>query len=228
MEPNTGHHNSVFSMEHQHTSPSRGGGGGGAIEVSNEITLRPMSPLSVQQHQQYQQQNFEMNKTAPLGAAPAAAAAVATANTLTRSTNNTSTSCDCIAERLGMDAHRLSKFYSVFLALLATVALTFSIFLVKLSHSLNASQMATVKFGTQLMLCLPFAYFYRQSLFGPAGARRWLFARGLAGSLSILAAYFSIKLINFGDSMAIRYSSPIITTIFARFFLKQHLRMVIF
>jgi uncharacterized membrane protein len=135
-------------------------------------------------------------------------------------------SCQCIANKFGMDAERLSKFYSIFLALFATIALTCSIFLVQLSRSLNASDMATIKFGTQLIFCLPFAYFYRQNVFGPRGARVWLVLRGLVGAFSILAAYFSIKMINFGESMAIRYSSPILTALFARILLKQKLKPV--
>ena len=210
--------NTVFTMEHHHHHNHQQKLGC-QVEVAaptNEINLRPLTSNSPNP-QTVQFQNQEINKTAPFEPS---------SSSQRQRNDEIATSCECLAHRFGMDAERLSKFYSLFLALLATVALTFSIFLVKLSHSLNASQMGTVKFSTQLMLCFPFAYFYRQSLLGPKGSRRWLLARGLAGALSILAAYFSIKMINFGDSMAIRYSSPIVTTIFARFFLKQHIKMV--
>lgn len=201
--------NSVFTMEQhqqQQQSPNHH-----IHSATNEINLRQIVTNTTATTSQ---QNLELNKTVPLGIA------------VIKDEDDEGTGCECIARKLGMDAQRLSKFYSVFLALLATVALTFSIYLVKLSHSLNASQMGTIKFATQLLCCLPFAYFYRQSLLGPAGSRRWLVARGLAGSLSLLAAYFSIKMINFADSMAIRYSSPILTALFARFLLKQKLHLV--
>lgn len=198
--------NTVFTMEQHQQQAAQG------LEATNEKNLRQLGGVGGGL-----QQNLEMNKTSPMEL---------TVGVEPRKNEEETTSCACIARKLGMDAQRLSKFYSLFLALLATVALTFSIFLIKLSHSLNASQMATVKFGTQLMLCFPFAYFYRQSLLGPSGSRRWLIARGLTGSLSILAAYFSIKMIHFGDSMAIRYSSPIITALFAHFLLKQKLKWV--
>lgn len=134
--------------------------------------------------------------------------------------------CKCIADKLGMDADRLSKFYSLALALLATLAITCSIFLVKLSIALSASDMAVVKFSVQILFCLPFAYFYRQDLFGPKGSRILLLFRGLLGALSILSAYFSIKMIHFADSMVIRYSSPLVTALFARIILKEKLSLI--
>ncbi|CAF0863075.1 unnamed protein product [Brachionus calyciflorus] len=136
--------------------------------------------------------------------------------------------CQKISDKLGMDAQRLSKFYSLTLAFMASVAITCSIFLVKLSNVLSASDIGIVKFSIKLVFCLPIAYFYRQDLFGPKGSRLWLVLRGLTGALSIIAAYFSIRMIHFEDSMVIRYSSPIITAIFARIILKNKLNFMHF
>lgn len=167
---------------------------------SDDIQLKPINP------------NF--NKTLPAD------------QTMATSSSSPTTSCTCIANKLGMDAKRLSKFYTFFMAFFATIAITCSIFLIKLSTRLNASEMASIKFLTQLLFCLPFAYFYRQNVFGPVGARLWLVLRGMLGAASIIAAYFSIKMIRFGDSMAIRYSSPVVTALFARLFLKEKFRLI--
>ena len=129
--------------------------------------------------------------------------------------------CKCLASLLGMDRDRVSRFCALFLALFATVSLTISIFLVKMSVTLNASEIATIKFLVQIAFCLPMAYLYRRSVLGPREARWLLICRGFTGVVSILACYFSIRLISFADSMVIRYSSPIITAIFARFLLKE-------
>jgi drug/metabolite transporter (DMT)-like permease len=48
-----------------------------------------------------------------------------------------------------------------------------------------------------------------------------LIGRGLAGAISLLAAYFSIQMIRFADLIAIRYCSPIFTVLFAHIFLKE-------
>lgn len=199
--------NSVFTMEQQQQQNI------GSFEGSN----RPVTVTTNEQILLKQITNTQPNKI------------IVTPNVLDvvqQRDKDSLSSCQCIANKFGMDAERLSKFYSIFLALFATIALTCSIFLVQLSRSLNASDMATIKFGTQLIFCLPFAYFYRQNVFGPRGARVWLVLRGLVGAFSILAAYFSIKMINFGESMAIRYSSPILTALFARMLLKQKLKPV--
>jgi drug/metabolite transporter (DMT)-like permease len=49
--------------------------------------------------------------------------------------------------------------------------------------------------------------------------------RGLAGAISLLAAYFSIQMINFADTIAIRYCSPIFTVLLAHMFLKEKLNV---
>jgi drug/metabolite transporter (DMT)-like permease len=135
-------------------------------------------------------------------------------------------SCKCLSNFLGMDATRVDKCYSIFLILFSTIAITCSIFLIKLGFTLNASDMAVIKFLLQVVLCLPFAYFYKENLFGQREVRVLLALKGLVGSLSILAAYFSIRMINFADSMVIRYTSPIVTPLVARIIFKEKLSWI--
>ena len=123
---------------------------------------------------------------------------------------------------------QLAKFNGIFLALVSALAITASTFMIKLSLTLNSAEMASVKFLVQTIFCMPFAYFYKTSLLGPKEARLILILRGLAGSISIIAAYFSIKMITFGESMSIRYSSPIVTALFASLFLKEKLSPILF
>jgi drug/metabolite transporter (DMT)-like permease len=134
--------------------------------------------------------------------------------------------CKCLSKFLGMDAKRVDKCYSVFLILFSTIAITCSIFLIKLSVALTVSDMAAIKFLLQAVLCLPFAYFYKENLFGQRELRVLLAMKGVVGALSILAAYFSINMINFADSMVIRYTSPLVTPIMARIFFKEKLSWV--
>ncbi|RNA17435.1 solute carrier family 35 member G1 [Brachionus plicatilis] len=136
--------------------------------------------------------------------------------------------CNQLTNKLGIKSAHLSKFYSLSLALVSSIAITCSIFMVKLSNVLSASDIGIIKFAVQIIFSIPIAYFYHQDMFGPKGSRLWLVLRGLVGASSIMAAYFSIRLINFEDSMVIRYSSPIITAIFARIILKDRLSMMHF
>ena len=120
---------------------------------------------------------------------------------------------------------RYSSVYSLILAILATACITFSIFLVKLSVALTASDMAVLKFASQILLCIPFIYYYKETWLGPKELRFLLVGRGLADAISLLAAYFSIKMINFADTITIRYASPILTVLLAHLFLKEKLNI---
>ena len=67
------------------------------------------------------------------------------------------------------------KYYGLILAIISTICITCSIFLVKISIVLNAFDMAVVTFGVQLVFCIPFGYFFKQNLIGPKSARFLLF-----------------------------------------------------
>ena len=136
--------------------------------------------------------------------------------------------CKQFISKLGIKSKHVSKMYSLSLALISSIAITCSIFMVKLSNVLSASDIGLIKFGVQIVFCIPIAYFYHQEMFGPKGSRLWLVLRGFVGASSLIAVYFSIRLINFEDSMVIRYSSPVITAIFARIILKEKLSMMHF
>src|SRR4051812_41850302 len=63
--------------------------------------------------------------------------------------NGKSCNCSSLAEKLGMDAARLSKFSTLCVGLSASLAITFSMFLVKLAVYLNPADMASIKFAVQ-------------------------------------------------------------------------------
>jgi drug/metabolite transporter (DMT)-like permease len=131
-------------------------------------------------------------------------------------------------QKLRNGVQKLSHINGIFLAIFSTLAITCSIYLVKVSKALNASDMATIQFGVQILFCLPLAFFYGQCLIGPKDSRKILVFRGLAAAISVITLYFSIKLISFTDSIIIRYSSPIVTAVFAYLFLKEKLNNVHF
>ena len=193
--------------------------------VDQEISLKKITQA---------QFNYNFNKTAPL---PSDGERANQENSYVNSTdqlNNNNNSdlelndCQCLALNLGIDPDRFSSFYRLSLALVASLAITSSIFLIKLGISLNAAEMASIKFFVQILFCLPFAYLYQENLFGPRESRTLLICRGLTGVVSILACYFSIKMINFADAMLIIYSSPIVTAVVAKFLLKYELKPIQF
>jgi drug/metabolite transporter (DMT)-like permease len=116
--------------------------------------------------------------------------------------------------------------YSGFiLAFCATVYLTTSYYLIKLSKSLNASEMGAIQFTITMICCLFVALYCKQNILGPKTSRILLIGRGLAGSIALTLNFFSIQLIRYGDSTVIRNTSPVITAIFARIFLKEFLNL---
>ena len=109
------------------------------------------------------------------------------------------------------------------IAFVSSTAILLSIFLVKLSVCLNASDVGFIKFIIQFLFCLPFSCSH--NILGPKGCRILLICRGLTGAISIVACYFSVKLIiNFPDAISIRYLSPIATTLIASYILKEKLK----
>ena len=111
------------------------------------------------------------------------------------------------------------------LAFCATVLLSISYYVIKLSKSLNASEMGSIMFLVTMICCSFVAFCCKQSIFGPRDSRFLLMARGLTGSIALTLNFFSIQLISYGDSTVIRNSSPVITAIFARIFLKELLNI---
>lgn len=125
--------------------------------------------------------------------------------------------------RFRMKRERATQIYRCFMAILSTISISFSIFLVKLTVSLTASDTAIIKFLVQIALCLLFIRLYKRSLLGPIELRWLLIGRGVTGAVSLLSIYFSIRMINFADAITIRYCSPILTVLLAHFFLKDKL-----
>ena len=53
------------------------------------------------------------------------------------------------------------EYYGLILAIVSTICITCSIFLIKISIVLNAADMAVVAFVVQIVLCIPFGYFFK-------------------------------------------------------------------
>ena len=119
----------------------------------------------------------------------------------------------------------LFKYLGILLAFCATFCLTISYFIIKLSKSLNAAEMGTIKFSITTIFCVLISMFYKKNIFGPKDSRYLLLARGFTGSIALVLNFFSIQLISYGDSTVIRNISPVITAIFARIFLKEILNV---
>ncbi len=108
--------------------------------------------------------------------------------------------------------------------LVSSLAILTSIFFVRLSTQLNPAEMSIIKFTVQLLLCIQFKFVYSHDLLGPRQYRPLLVARGLTASISIIVCYFSINLIKFADSMSLRYTSLILTVVFASWLLDEKLK----
>jgi hypothetical protein len=65
-----------------------------------------------------------------------------------------------------IDWEKAAKIYKIFLAVLSTITITSSIFLVKQCMVLAASDMAMVKFTVQVLLCIPLIIFYKEKFLG--------------------------------------------------------------
>jgi drug/metabolite transporter (DMT)-like permease len=119
---------------------------------------------------------------------------------------------------------QLDSSYSVTIGgLISSTAIIVSIFLTKLTN-LNVSNMACINFGVQLIFYLPLYMVFKQNLLGPQGFRLLLLFRGFTGSISIIAAYFSIRMICFNEALSLRYLSSIILVVLASIMLKERLK----
>jgi drug/metabolite transporter (DMT)-like permease len=128
-------------------------------------------------------------------------------------------------KKLSSFRKHLYKCSGVVLVTCATVYLTCSYFLMKLSKSLNASEMSSIKFFVTFSFSGIAALFWKQSLLGPKESRIYLMLRGLCGSIALILNYFSLQLINYSDSTIIRNLSPLMTALFAFIFLKESMNI---
>lgn len=111
--------------------------------------------------------------------------------------------------------------------LISSTAIIVSTFLTKLTN-LNVPNLAFINFGIQLLFYLVLYIVFKQNLFGPKGFRMLLLFRGLTGSISILATYFSIRFICLNEAMSLRYLSSYILIILSNFLLKETLKTLHF
>jgi hypothetical protein len=112
----------------------------------------------------------------------------------------------------------LLRYKDVVLGIGSCILITIGIFLIKLSISLNVPEMAFFKSLIELILSLSFSYIYERSLFeNLKESRIELIVYILVNYTSLITLYFSIKLIDFSDSISIRYISSIIAIILASF-----------
>ncbi len=118
---------------------------------------------------------------------------------------------------------RISFLKGYFFILLFAFCVSLSAIFIKLSKSLAGSENSTVRYLVQLVMMSSIILYKKESFLGPKNMRKWLVARGLIGSSSVVLGYFALKYIDPSDFSTLNNCSVIVTAIIARIYLKEKL-----
>jgi uncharacterized membrane protein len=76
-------------------------------------------------------------------------------------------------------------------------------------------------FTIPLSIAASYALGVSDPVLGPRALRKWLLLRGITGFLAVSSLYLAISLMPLGDAVALSFTNPIFTAIFARIFLGE-------
>ena len=107
--------------------------------------------------------------------------------------------------------------------MLFAFCVSLSAIFIKLSKALAGSENSTVRYLVQLLIMSVIIFYRKENFLGPKNMRKWLVARGLIGSSSVVLGYFSLKYIDPSDFSTLNNLSVIETAIIARIYLKEKL-----
>jgi len=113
------------------------------------------------------------------------------------------------------------RYSGALMSILSTIYLSSSLYIFKFGKCLNVYEMAAIQFALAIICSVSSSYYKEQSLIGSKDYRHWLLLQGLLNSISFLLIFFSVRIIFFGDLVAILHTSPVVIAIFARFFYKE-------
>ena len=91
--------------------------------------------------------------------------------------------------------------------------------LIKLLNDYSVFQIVFFRAAVSLIFTLPLIFINKIKILG--NNRKLLLIRGILGVISMIFFFQSIKYLDLGVSVSVRYTSPIFATLFAMFFLKE-------
>ena len=116
---------------------------------------------------------------------------------------------------------RLFEYRGLFIGLFSALILCLSNILNKKAHLTTGAEQTFVRYFIQAACMLVIILVNKLDFFGPKNLRKILILRGVLGSLGLMALQYSVKLINPSDAVALLHLNSVLTTIFARIYLKE-------
>ena len=106
--------------------------------------------------------------------------------------------------------------------LISTLAFSTMQVLIKFLNHIHVSEILLFRAGITSIMCMIFLWRHRIPMLG--NQRKWLLARGLVGSVSLVLFLYTIQTMPLGASVTLKYLSPVFTALFAMLFLKEQVR----
>lgn len=128
--------------------------------------------------------------------------------------------------RLPKCLRNLINHRGVFYALLSAFFISITNIFIRKATFFSAGEISFIRYLLQLIIMLVYALWEKESIFGKKGERFLLTLRGVFGTIGLITIYFSVKLINPSDAVALINCAVIFVTIFGRIFLKEKLTIV--
>ena len=112
-------------------------------------------------------------------------------------------------------------FLGIILAIIAAFILSVSSLMVKLAESIPSIEVTFMRLTSQMVFSLPAMIFFDDKFIYPWKQSRFLLLRGISGTTAMTLMIYAVKHMPLADAGVIFYTSPVLTAILGRIFLKE-------
>ena len=112
-------------------------------------------------------------------------------------------------------------FLGIILAIIAAFIFSVSALMVKLAESVPSIEVTFMRLTLQMVFSLPAMIFFNDKFIYPWKQSRFLLLRGISGTTAMTLMIYAVKHMPLADARVIFYTSPVLTAILGRIFLKE-------
>ena len=112
-------------------------------------------------------------------------------------------------------------FLGIILTIIALLIFSVSALMVKLAESVPSIEVTFMRLTLQMVFSLPAMIFFNDKFIYPWKQSRFLLLRGISGTTAMTLMIYAVKHMPLADAGVIFYTSPVLTAILGRIFLKE-------
>ena len=117
--------------------------------------------------------------------------------------------------------YNMAAFLGITLAIIASLFFSVASLLAKLAESVPSLEVTFMRLTLQLVFSLPAMIFYKDEFIYPWKQTKYLLLRGVTGTTAMNLMVYAVKHMPLADARVIFYTSPVLTAILGRIFLRE-------